>query len=616
MNASEHEPESTLTDNEQPLLAGGRVDVGNPDLSAWDLLRALFENLPENIFFKDACGRFLLANGAEVAHRGLASVDELIGKTDFDFYEPEEASRYQADERRLIDTGQVLQSHEETEHDQTGRVRWKQTTKVPLRNASGKIVGIAGISQDITDRKEAKFALQRANEELESRVADRTAELTEANESLRDEVAQRESAEQALRESESHFRSVAESAGEAVLTLDANGAVVFWNRAASRIFGHTAEEMIGKPFVRIFPERFRRGQSHKPDELIGTGRANLTGRQLNLLGVRKDGQEFSLELSVTSWRTQAGTFYTAMARDISERKRAEDDLRRLAGQLRDLTDVAKKIATQRDPEAIRRLLVTAATKLTDSLAGAAGWLDGHRMAFQEYYRDGKFEPIDLTYGCGEGVPGWVIQTCEPYLCNAVETDMQVLPDIRKALGFYDLLNVPILGRDGRLLGCVEVHNTRNNRGFNERDVQALQTLAELGAGAMENAALLTACQTTEVDNGKAAESVRRLAATAMEGLIIVDHGTVLEANAGACSIFDRERSELLGQDLLTQIIAPDSADAVRAALRAELPGVRKAVCIRPDGEQFSAILKIRPTQYEDRDVQMVTLRRLVGDESD
>ena len=101
------------------------------------------------------------------------------------------------------------------------------------------------------------------------------------------------------------------------------------------------------------------------------------------------------------------------------------------------------------------------------------------------------------FECGEGVPGWVVQTCEPYLCNAVETDMQVLPEIRKAMGFYDLLNVPILGRDGRLLGCVEVHNTRSKHGFNERDVQALQTLAELGAGALENAMLLADRQATE-----------------------------------------------------------------------------------------------------------------------
>jgi diguanylate cyclase (GGDEF)-like protein/PAS domain S-box-containing protein len=115
--------------------------------------------LPDLIYAKDTESRFVIGNIA-VARLMGATPDELLGKTDFDFYPQELAKQYYADEQEIIRSGQPLINREEPLMDQlTGRKGWLSTTKVPLRNSEGKIVGIVGIGQDITERKRAEEKL-------------------------------------------------------------------------------------------------------------------------------------------------------------------------------------------------------------------------------------------------------------------------------------------------------------------------------------------------------------------------------------------------------------------------------------------------------------------------
>jgi diguanylate cyclase (GGDEF)-like protein/PAS domain S-box-containing protein len=115
--------------------------------------------LPDLIYAKDTESRFVIGNIA-VARLMGATPDELLGKTDFDFYPQELAKQYYADEQEIIRSGQPLINREEPLMDQlTGRKGWLSTTKVPLRNSEGKIVGIVGIGQDITERKRVEEEL-------------------------------------------------------------------------------------------------------------------------------------------------------------------------------------------------------------------------------------------------------------------------------------------------------------------------------------------------------------------------------------------------------------------------------------------------------------------------
>jgi diguanylate cyclase (GGDEF)-like protein/PAS domain S-box-containing protein len=117
------------------------------------LLDTLMEHIPDQIYFKDTKSRFIRVSRALASRWGLEDPAEAIGKTDFDFFAGEHAQKAFADEQRLLETGDPLVGIEEHETWQDGREAWVSTTKVPLRDRSGRIVGLFGISRDVTDKK-------------------------------------------------------------------------------------------------------------------------------------------------------------------------------------------------------------------------------------------------------------------------------------------------------------------------------------------------------------------------------------------------------------------------------------------------------------------------------
>ena len=130
------------------------------------LLYTLLDMLPDFVYVKDLQSRFLLANKALMHSFGLTRIEDMIGKTDFDFHSPELAQQYYADEQALLQSGQPLINHEErTRNQETGEIRWLLTTKIPFRDKAGKIAGFFGLNRDITERKQADDALQKLTQE-------------------------------------------------------------------------------------------------------------------------------------------------------------------------------------------------------------------------------------------------------------------------------------------------------------------------------------------------------------------------------------------------------------------------------------------------------------------
>jgi PAS domain S-box-containing protein len=133
-----------------------------------NLLRTLMDHLPDHIFVKDAASRFLTANAATLRTLGAGALDEVVGKTDFDFLPRERAEEYYRDEQGVLATGEALVNREELLIDAAGKERWLLTTKVPLRDQGGKPVGVVGMSHDITGRKRAEEEWRRAKEAAEA----------------------------------------------------------------------------------------------------------------------------------------------------------------------------------------------------------------------------------------------------------------------------------------------------------------------------------------------------------------------------------------------------------------------------------------------------------------
>jgi PAS domain S-box-containing protein len=130
-----------------------------------------------------------------------------------------------------------------------------------------------------------------------------------------------------LEVSELRFRSVVETANAAIVTADNRGLISFWNRMAEKLFGFTAQEMVGSPLTRIMPERFSGAHQAAMQRVLSTGETRLAGETVETIGARKGGEEFPLELSLATWKTGEGSFFTALMHDISQRKQTEEALR-------------------------------------------------------------------------------------------------------------------------------------------------------------------------------------------------------------------------------------------------------------------------------------------------
>jgi PAS domain S-box-containing protein len=201
------------------------------------------------------------------------------------------------------------------------------------------VTGLA-LTSTLEERRRAVQALRNAHDELDLRVQKRTADLTDANELLRTAIVERQRREEALEESEARFRAVIESASEAVVQADGQGNIIGWNPAAQAIFGYESEDVIGLPLTQLMAARYRVEHQQGLVRFRTTGEPYLTGKTTELEGLRKDGSEFPIEISISHWTQGDEDFFGAIIRDITRRRKAEEALRDSEEMLRGLFEFA------------------------------------------------------------------------------------------------------------------------------------------------------------------------------------------------------------------------------------------------------------------------------------
>src|SRR5919199_2087415 len=130
-----------------------------------------------------------------------------------------------------------------------------------------------------------------------------------------------------LRKSEARYRTVLDAAFDAIVTITPDGLMRWFNCGAERIFGHRAEEVIGQPVTLLMPERYRELCVAGLHRYLQAGEARVVGGTAELVGLRKDGSEFPIEMSLGETLEDGERLFTGVIRDVTERKRNENALR-------------------------------------------------------------------------------------------------------------------------------------------------------------------------------------------------------------------------------------------------------------------------------------------------
>ncbi len=206
-------------------------------------------------------------------------------------------------------------------------------------------------------------------------------------------AAKAEQMEAALRDSEERFRSIVESTPDAIILADHRGMIISLNKGAQRLFGYLDEDILGKPLTVLMPARYREAHQKGIERSRTDACPRLIGKTVELHGLRKDGSEFPLELSLATWQTASGTFYSGIIRDITERKQAEEALRESELRFRQVTENIREAFWMTDVAKTQMLYISPAYETIwgrscNSLyASPSSWLDaihpGDRKRVQE-----------------------------------------------------------------------------------------------------------------------------------------------------------------------------------------------------------------------------------------
>lgn len=390
-----------------------------------------------------------------------------------------------------------------------GSVRWIHRRSLPIRNTEGEVYMVAGIAQDITERKRA---------------------------------------EEALKNSEQDFRHLFEQAHDAILVFDPEHEIVLdVNERACEVYGFTRAEFIGMSLETI-SRNVVRGKHEIHQTLERGDYPNFETVQR-----RKDGTEMFLEINASTIVYQGRLVILSINRDVTERKRAEESLRKQNEYLAALHETALGLINRLDLNELLADIVTRALALVDIPSGYIYLVEpgGEQMRLAVGVGV-SLNFVGALICKGEGVAGTIWETGQPLVVDDYRNWEHRLKDPG-----YDVLRavgaVPL--RSGsRVVGVLGVESTKDGQGLNEHQIDILNRFAQLASIALDNAQLHSAVRESE-------ERYRDLVENSRELICTHDlDGVILSANRAAVEVLGYDPREFEGRKMLRDLLAPEVSD--------------------------------------------------------
>jgi PAS domain S-box-containing protein len=492
------------------------------------MLWALMEHMPDLIFVLDTNLHYMLNNAAHRRQLGVQTLEEVVGKTPFDFFPKEEAELFIQEERKVIGTGQPSLNFQTRYVDPAGQERWAITNRVPFRNSQGSVIGLVGVVHDITDLKQAEAILRQTYNRSEQRLSVQNMELAHAYSRLW------------------YQANLLENVSEAIVATDMNGVIQSWNHAAEICYGRKAEEAIGQNW-KILREHLVEEQTRALNDSLAAGRA----WQGELSFRHKNGQSLYLMVSVSfihDYYENEHSGIVAVSRDITERKKveaAEREQRLFAEALRDTAAAIN--STLELNEVLDRIFLHITRIVPCDMANVSLVIDGMSQVVRYWGAPDKHAEEEISTTHFE-----VAQT--PTLKTMMETQQPMfVPDTdhfqgwvrRGTVNIRSYMGVPIIIQ-GEVIGFLNVSSFQPYR-FEAIHIERMKAFAEQVAIAMRNAQLY------ETIRNHAAELVQHVAYRTAE--------------------LERERRQL-------QIILDSMSDGVVSSILNDM-GALKPVYVNP-----------------------------------
>jgi PAS domain S-box-containing protein len=293
----------------------------------------LIDNLPDQIYLKDRESRFVMVNPEVLRMFGVSKPEEVLGKSDFDFDPPELVAQFYADEQAIIHSGEPMVNREETGlNPVTGQRVWTLSTKAPLRDHQGKIIGIIGINRDITERKQAEEALQGSEARYRSLFEDSPISLWEEDFSAVKVRLDRLRAE-GVTDFRTYFANHPETIAECIALIK----VIDVNKATLTLYQADSKEVLLSSLSSVV---------EIGDQLQGFG-AELLAIAAGQTKVEIETYNYTLKGKLKyialKWSVAPGhepTFDKVLISiiDITERKQAEEELQKYRDHLEELVE--------------------------------------------------------------------------------------------------------------------------------------------------------------------------------------------------------------------------------------------------------------------------------------